>query len=312
MRAVVVRSFGGPEVLEVAEVATPEAGQGQVRIRVEAAAVNPVDLATRSGILVKAGLLTGDEVPLGLGWDVAGVVDQVGDGVTEFAVGDRVIGLSDRVQLPLKTQAEYVVLGADAVAPAPAGTDAVAASKFPLNASTALQALDMLALEPGRTLLVTGAAGGVGGFAVEQAAARGLRVVGVAGEGDEDLVRGLGAELFVPRTAPLAESVRALVPGGVDAVLDAAVVGVQALDAVRNSGKFIAVVAGGNPPPLRGIDVRIVWVRADGTTLRGVVRLAEQGKLTPRVADTLPLADVAEAHRRFEKSGVRGRLVLVP
>lgn len=311
MRAVVVRSFGGPEVLEVVEVATPEAGPGEVRVRVEAAAVNPVDLATRSGILAKAGLLTGDELPLGIGWDVAGVVDQAGEGVTEFAVGDRVIGLSDRVQLPLKTQAEYVVLAADAVAPAP-GTDMVAASTLPLNASTALQALDLLALEPGRTLLVTGAAGGVGGFAVEQAAARGLRVVASAGEGDEDLVRGLGAELFVPRTAPLSESVRSVVPGGVDAVLDAAVVGVQALDAVRNSGKFIAVVAGGNPPPLRGIDVRIVWVRADSTTLRGVVRLVEQGKLTPRVAETLPLADVAEAHRRFEKGGVRGRLVLVP
>lgn len=311
MRAVVVRSFGGPGVLEVAEVPMPEAGEGQVRIRVEAAAVNPVDLATRSGILVKAGLLTGDEVPLGLGWDVAGVVDQVGAGVSALAVGDRVIGLSDRVQLPVRTQAEFVVLDAGAVAPAP-DADPVAASTLPLNASTALQALDLLGLDAGQTLLVTGAAGGVGGFAVELAAARGLRVVAVAGAGDEELVRGLGAAVFVPRTAPLAETVREAVPGGVDGALDAAVVGVRALDAVRDGGRFIAVVAGGNPPPVRGIDVRTVWVRADSTTLRALSTLVTQGRLTLRVADTLPLADVAEAHRRFEKGGLRGRLVLVP
>lgn len=307
MRAVVVRSFGVPEVLEVAEVPEPTAGPGQVRIRVEAAAVNPVDTATAVGALAGAGLMTG-EGAVGLGWDVAGVVDQAGG---SFAVGDRVVGLSDRLDLPTKTQAEYVVLEADAVAPAP-GTDPVAASTLPLNGLTALQGLDLLGLSPGQTVLVTGAAGAVGGYAVELAVARGLRVVAAAGDGDEELVRGFGAEVFVPRSAPLSETVRRAVPGGVDGALDAAVLGVRALDAVRGGGVFVAVIGGAAPPPLRGTRVASVWVRADGAALRELSALATQGVLTLRVADTLPLADVAEAHRRLAKGGLRGRLVLVP
>lgn len=300
MRAVVVQSFGGPEVLEVAEVPTPDAGPGQVRIRVEAAPVSPADLATRSGLLVKAGLLSG-EVPIGLGWDVAGVVDQAGG---DFVVGDRVIGISDRVQLPTRAQAEYVVLDVNAVAPAPA-TDLVAASTLPLNGLTAWQALDLLGLSRGQTLLVTGAAGGVGGFAVELARARGLRVVAVASEADEDLVRSFGADVFVPRTAET-------FPTGVDGALDAATVGERAMTAVRDGGAFVAVVAHNNPPPERGIEPRIVWVHADGDTLRTLSDMATRGELTLRVAATLPFTQAAEAHSRFEKGGMRGRLVLVP
>jgi NADPH2:quinone reductase len=308
MRAVVFRSFGGPEVLEVAEVPEPHAGPGQVRIRVAAAAVNPVDLGTRAGALAGGGLMTAAD-QTGLGWDVAGVVDETETG--EFAVGDRVIGYSDRLNLPTKAQAEYVVLDTQAVAPAPV-TDLVAASTLPLNASTAAQALDLLDLRPGQTLLVTGAAGGVGGFAVELAAARGLRVVATAGESDEDLVRGFGAETFVPRDAPLAETARRAAPGGVDGALDAAMTGLPALDAVRGGGSFVAANGSVVPPPLRGIRVTTVWNRADSATLRGLSALAARGGLTLRVADTLPLADVAEAHRRFAKGGLRGRLVLIP
>jgi len=274
----------------VAEVPEPHAGPGQVRIRVEAAAANPVDNATRAGVLAGAG-----------------VVDQVNGG--PFSVGDRVIGLSDRLDLPTKGQAEFVVLDTNAVAAAP-DADLVAASTLPLNGSTALQALDLLGVEAGETLLVTGAAGAVGGFAVELAVAQGLRVVATASDGDEELVRGLGAEVFVPRSKALAEEVRRAVPGGVDGALDAAIVGVRALDAVRNGGGFIAVVAGVAPPPLRGINVRNVWVRADGGTLQELSGLVAQGKLTLRTADTLPFAEVAEAHRRLEKGGLRGRLVL--
>jgi NADPH:quinone reductase len=305
MRAVVVRSFGGPEVLEVAEVPDPHAGPGQVRIRVEAAAVNPVDVATRAGVLASAGLMTG-EGQVGIGWDVAGVVDEVGAGVP-FAAGDRVVGLSDRLELPTKTQAEFVVLDAGAVASVPS-TAAVAAATLPLNGLTAAQGLDLLGLAPGQSVLVTGAGGAVGGFAVELAVARGLRVVAAAGERDEGFVRGLGASVFVPRGAGLAQAVRQAVPGGVDGTLDAAVLGVPALDAVRGGGAFVAVVAGGAPVPLRGIRVMNVWVRADGDELS---RLVSRG-LTSRVADVLPLTEVAAAHRRMAEGGVRGRLVLVP
>ncbi|MGW0805318.1 NADP-dependent oxidoreductase [Nonomuraea sp. NPDC002799] len=311
MRAVVVRAFGGPEVLEIAETPVPVAGEGQVLIRVEAATVNPVDLATRSGGLSEAGLLPAREV-IGIGWDVAGVVEETGPGVAGFVRGERVIGLSDRLDVPLGAQADHVVLDADAVTRAPAGVSPVAAATLPLNGLTAVQALDRLGLTAGQTLLVTGAAGAVGGFAVQLAVARGLHVVAVAGADDEPLVRGFGAALFVPRTARLGEAVRTLVPGGVHAALDAAVVGAAALDAVRSGGAFAAVVAGGAPAPLRGTRVFNHWIRADGARLSDLVALAEAGSLTLRVAETRPLDQVAAAHRRLAEGGLRGRLVLIP
>ncbi|MEV5329593.1 NADP-dependent oxidoreductase [Nonomuraea sp. NPDC052634] len=311
MRAVVVRSFGGPEVLEVAEVPVPVAGEGQVRIRVEAATVNPVDLATRSGALAEAGLMSARDV-VGLGWDVAGTVEEVGPGVTGIEPGDRVIGLSDRLDVPLGAQADQVVLDADAVTATPAGVSPVQAATLPLNGLTAAQALDGLGLSPGQTLLVTGAAGAVGGFATQLAAARGIRVIAVAGAGDEPLVRELGADLFVPRTARLGEAVRALVPGGVHAALDAALTGAAALDAVRSHGAFAALVAGAAPPPLRGVRVFTHWIYADGARLAELAALVEAGSLTLRVAGTLPLEQVAAAHKRLAEGGLRGRLVLTP
>lgn len=284
----------------------PEPGPGQVRIRVAAAAVNPVDVLTRSGAATAAGLLPEREVT-GIGWDVAGTVDALGPEAAGFRPGDAVIGLSDRVPLSLKAQAEYMVLDADAVATLPAGTDLVAAATLPLGGLTAAQALDIAAAEPGDTLLVTGAAGVVGGYAVQLAARAGVRVVASAGAGDEELVRDLGAEFFVPRTADLPAAVRDLVPGGVHAAVDAASVGLPALDAVRGGGSLVSVLDNA-PKPLRGIRVNVVWVRADGPRL---AELAAAG-LRLRVADVLPLDQVAEAHRRMAAGGLRGRLVLVP
>ncbi|MGW2202247.1 NADP-dependent oxidoreductase [Streptomyces sp. NPDC001774] len=313
MRALVIDSFGGPEVLRIADVPAPTPpGPGQVRVRVEAATVNPVDLATRSGALAAAGLMPA-RARTGLGWDVAGVVEETGPGVAEPRPGDRVIGLHDRLDVPLGTQAEQVVLDARALAPAPAGVSAAAAATLPLSGLTALQALDALGLSRGETLLVTGAAGAVGGHTVQLAVARGLRVVASARENDEALVRGLGAERFVPDTADrLGEAVRALVPGGAAGAVDAAVLGATALDAVRSGGAFAALVAGGAPVPLRGTRVHQIWIRADGRALAGLAALAEAGTLTPRVAATLPLAAARDAHERLAAGGVRGRLVLLP
>jgi NADPH:quinone reductase len=311
MRAVVARSFGGPEVLEVVEVPIPRPGEGQVRIRVEAAAVNPVDLATRAGHLVQAGLMAPRDT-VGIGWDVAGVVDEVGSRVGGFTAGDPVIGLSDRLGVSLGTYAEYVVLDAEAVSPAPQGVSAAEAATIPLNGLTAVQSLELLGLREGRSLLVTGAAGGLGGFITQLAAGHGLRVVAVAGADDEQRVRDRGADLFVPRDADLADAVRAFVPGGVDAAIDSAVVGIRAHEAVRAGGAFVAVVAGAAPMPLRGTRVVNVWIRADGPRLAAVARLVEVGQLTLEVAGSYPLADAAAAHERLAKGGLRGRLVIVP
>ncbi|MFC5032593.1 MULTISPECIES: NADP-dependent oxidoreductase [Streptomyces] len=307
-------SGGSHGTLEVVDAPVPKVGAGQLRIAVEAAAVNPVDLLVSAGAPVAAGLV-GARPTFGLGWDVAGTVDAVGPGVTAFAPGDRVIGLQDRLDVRTGAQAEFVVLDADAVASAPAGIPPEAAATLPLNALTADLALDVLGalgLTSGGTLLVTGAAGALGGYAVELAALRGLRVVAVAGAADEFSVRALGAAYFAERGPELADRVRELVPGGADAALDAAMLRADALDAVRGGGAFASVNAGAAPVPLRGINVRDVWVRADGARLAELARLAETGALTPRVAGVLPLERAAEAHARMSEGGVRGRWVLVP
>lgn len=159
---------------------------------------------------------------------------------------------------------------------------------------------------------MTGATGAVGGFAVQLARLRGLRVVAPAAPADEQLLHALGVEIVVPRSATPARDVRAAVPGGVDGALDAARLGAAALDAVANRGAFVAVAAGTAPPPLRGTRVQNVWIQHDGARLAELVRLVDEGRLALPVEKTMPLEDVARAHERLAAGGLRGRLVLVP
>ena len=308
MKAIVVRHFGGPDVLELADVPEPEPGPGQVKIRVRAAAVNPVDVATRAGWLADNGLMVATE-HVGIGWDVSGVVEEVGRDEDRFLPGDRVIGLRDRLNAPLGTHAERVVLDGDAVAHTPAGLSDAAASTLPLNGLTAAQALDVLDLDRGNWLLVTGAGGGVGGLAVQLARLRGLRTIGIGRRGHEERARQLGIDEFLAASDDLGNIVRGRVPRGVDGVLDAAGMGVRALDALRNGGSFVALSAGTAPPPLRATRVRNVWISADGTQLGQLAELA--GKLTLPVAATYPLEHARTAHERVQAGGLSGRVVLI-
>ncbi|WP_405587050.1 NADP-dependent oxidoreductase [Streptomyces sp. NBC_01092] len=296
MRAVVVNSFGGPEAVEVVETDVPEPGARQIRIKVSAAALNPVDAGVRAGGFGGAGQR------IGFGWDVAGTVDAVAPGAP-WSVGDQVVALHYGPVKPLGTHAEYVVVDADAVAAAPATVDAVHAATLPLNALTAAQALDRLELEPGQSLLVTGAAGAVGGYAVRLAAHRGIPVSALARETDEEFVRSLGAVGF---TAGDVEA------GSFDAVLDAAFLGEPALEWVRDGGAYLGVIPHAEPASVRGVRTGAVEVSADGARLAELVRLVEDGVLTTRVAETFSLDDAAKAHARLAEGGVRGRLVLVP
>ena len=175
-----------------------------------------------------------------------------------------------------------------------------------------MQALDQLDLQPSEWLLVTGAAGALGGFALELAAMRGLRTVAVASSQDEALVRRLGANEFVARTGNLGVAVRRVLPRGVDGAVDAALVGMPALDAVRDGGAFAALSAGTAPIPLRGTRVHNVWIRTDARGLAELAALADAGRLTPRIAATEPLETVAAAHHRLAAGGLRGRIVLEP
>ncbi|MEU8877122.1 NADP-dependent oxidoreductase [Streptomyces javensis] len=310
MRAAVVKKFGGPEVLEVIEVPTPVAGRGEVLVKVAGASVNFADVLVREGLNVQYGA-TAQRGQYGLGADVAGTVAAVGEGVTQYAVGDRVVGTQERLDRDLGTQAEYVLLKDWELAPAPAGIDLVQLATLGLNATTADQALDALALEPGQWLLVTGAAGGVGLYTLELARLRSLRVIAQAGAADEELVRKAGAELFVSRDEDLVPAVGALVPGGVDGAIDAANLAAGAADAVRHGGAFVSLL---NSAPMARRQVRmtnLAW-HTDGERLAKLAAFAGTGLITLRVAKTLPLEQITQAHQTLAEGGLRGRLVLVP
>jgi NADPH:quinone reductase-like Zn-dependent oxidoreductase len=310
MKAVAFSQFGGPEVLEVAELPMPEPGPGEVRVRVAAATVNPTDIGMRSG--GRAAELQQLAPPYVPGMELAGTVDAVGPG-SQWPIGERVLGIT----LPMRTgrgaQAEYTLVPADSIVRVPDGVSLEQAATLPMNGLTARRALDLLAFAPGQTLLVTGAAGAVGGYAVQLAVAEGLRVIGVASASDESLVRGLGAQEFIAREADLVTAVRRIAPDGVDGVVDAAVLGHKLLGAVRDGGQ-IAAVRGFDGEPERGIRIHQVRVSDYAHNQPALQRLAEMvasGQLTLRVAQRFPPSAAAEAQQKLNAGGVRGRLLIV-
>jgi NADPH:quinone reductase-like Zn-dependent oxidoreductase len=309
MRAVTFSRFGGPEVLEVSELPEREPGPGQVRIRVAAATVNPTDLGFRSGR--QSGQLSGLEPPYIPGMELAGVVDAAGPG-SRWRPGERVMAIVIPRRPEGGAMAESVVVPDESVAPVPEGTSLEEAATLPMNGLTVRQALDLLGLKPSDTLAVTGAAGAVGGYAVELGVAEGLRVIAVASPNDEPLLRKLGAEAVVPRGDDAAQRIRDLVPAGVDGLIDAAVIGPPILPAIRDGGG-LAVVRGFNGETERGITVHQVRVGEYARKQAALDRLGQlvaEGKLTLRVAETFPPERAAEAHKRLEAGGVRGRLVV--
>jgi NADPH:quinone reductase-like Zn-dependent oxidoreductase len=310
MRALTFSRFGGPEVLEVMDLPEPQPGAGQVRIRVAAATVNPTDIGYRAG--GQAAQLNDLKPPYIPGMEVAGVVDAVGSG-SDWQVGDRVMAIVIPRRPEGGAMAESVVVPSNSVALAPEGASLEAAATLPMNGLTVRRALDLLALKPGDTFAVTGAAGAVGGYAIQLGVAEGLHVIAVAGPDDEALLKKLGAESVVPRGEDVAERIRQLAPGGVDGLLDAAVIGAPILPAIRDGGGLAAVRAFQGETE-RGItihQVRVSDYAENQEALDGLGRLVGQGKLTLRVAETFPPERAAEAHQKLAAGGVRGRLVIV-
>jgi NADPH2:quinone reductase len=206
---------------------------------------------------------------------------------------------------------EHVVVPVESVARIPTGASFVEASTLPMNGLTARLALDLLDLQPGQTLAVTGAAGAFGGYVVQLAKADGLRVIGDASPADEALVGGFGAEV-VARGSDVAQRIRALVPDGVDGLADGALLFAQALPAVRNGGG-LAVLRTYSGETERGITINPVWVRGyarEQAKLDQLRQQVEDGRLTLRVASTFPAGRAGEAHRTLEAGGTRGRLVI--
>jgi NADPH:quinone reductase-like Zn-dependent oxidoreductase len=297
MRALRYTEYGGPEVLALGEAPEPHAGPGQVRIAVRASSVNPIDHKVRSGAMgVDPAALP--KIP---GVDAAGVVDEVGPGVDGVAVGDAVLGLGSA------TAAELAVLDLFTAKPETMGWAEAAA--LPLGAETAARALDLLGVSEGMTLLVEGAAGGVGSAAVQLAVARGATVIGTASQRNHDYLRRLGA---VPTTygEGLADRVRELAPGGVEAVLDTAGKGSlpQLVRLVDEPAQVVSIADFSAPE--HGARVTSGGQRAT-YALAEAVRLHGEGRFAVEVERTFPLAEGAQAHRLSENGHVRGKLVLL-
>jgi NADPH2:quinone reductase len=311
MRAIGLTEFGGPEVLRVIELPDPVPGPGEVRIRVQAVPVNPTDTMLRAG--AAPGLFEGRPGPYVPGMDAAGIVDAIGpDTDTSLRPGEPVIAVVHAYRPRGGTYAELIVAPAESVVPSPSGADFPAASTLLMNALTARVALDQLAVPPGRTVAVTGAAGAFGGYAVQLAKGDGLRVLADASAADTQLVSSLGADEVAPRGDDIADRFRALAPNGADAVLDGAALNELILPAIRDGGG-LASIGRWNGPAGRGIHVHPIWVPGALTDHARLLRLRDQasnGELTLRVADVLPAGQAAHAHRRLAEGGVRGRLVL--
>jgi NADPH2:quinone reductase len=302
MKVVELNTFGPATQLRPAERAAPTPAIGQVLVDVKAATVNPVDLAIRSGAM--APLLGDVAFPLVLGLEFAGTL----------ASGERVAGLIPWLVTRSGAYAEVVSVDPAWLAVVPDGLDDVTAAAVPLNALTARATIQAAQLRAGQTVLITGASGAVGGFAVQLAVATGAHVLAVASTGDEQYVAGLGGKDVLPRAESaqdLADAVRAVVPGGVDAVIDPAGVGGALIGAVRDGGAYATPALQAVPDAERDIQVTGVMVEPDGAALGSLLTAAVEGRITPRIAGTLPLADAAEAHALTQARGVRGKLVLV-
>ena len=311
MRAVVVKNLApaGSDIgaaIEVRDVPLPEPGLGEVRVKVSGAAVNPSDLYVVHGFLPEAKERFERGRPLGLGSDVSGIVDKVGPGVKSPIRGTPVVGyhfsFTDENR-GYGSLAEHVVVAADLLAAAPTGIDLVAAASIPMNSITADTAVNLLKPNDGDRLLVTGAAGAVGGYAIALAARAGWTVTGLARQSDAEFLERAGAARFVTEFP----ANRAF-----DAVIDCLKLGARALESVRDRGQFVGLAPGMEPPSVRGINVVAVRALPCGKHLAEMLELAGQGVLETRVAGRVPIEEARRAYRLLQEGGHRGRWIVTP
>ncbi len=303
MKAITYSTYGGPDVLTLTELEDPKVGPGEILLDVRAAGVNPVDWKVMSGGLDPLMTTTFPVVP---GWDVAGVVAAVGLDVPEFSVGDEVMAYARKDWIQAGSFAEKMTVPVRAAAHKPASLTFEQAAALPLAGLTAHQSLHRLGLERGRTVLVHGANGGVGSFAVQIAAAAGARVIGTASERNHERLRDLGAEP-VEYGDGLEERVRARAPEGVDLVVDY-VGGVleQTLAVLKDGGRHGSVAAASGTAS----GGEYLWVRPDAADRAALGELAEAGDLRIDVERAFPLAEAADAFRASMEGHARGKIVL--
>ncbi len=321
MRAMVIDGFGGPEVFRAAEVETPKAGPGEVLIRVAYASVNPADWKCREGWLAR---FFDYKFPFIVGFDAAGIVAAVGEGIGDYKVGDRVVTSSNQGIGQWGTYAEYVVSVTDRVAKLADGLDFLTAAAIPTAAVTSWEALfDTGGLKAGQSVLINGGAGGMGSFAIQFAKHAGARVAVTCGPANLDYVRELGADLAIDyRTGKVLDGVLAWAPEGVDLIVDTVGQGTL-LDgvAMTKPGGLIAPIGtlipdepGFDPAVAAGRNVRIVPTMSNhtraGGQLRTIVDLYNQGVFRAPAIEVLPLEQAGKGQRKVKDGHVRGKILL--
>jgi NADPH2:quinone reductase len=298
MRAIVLTSFDGLDGLELAEVTEPRPGDGEELVHVRAVALGPWDRQATEGYFTQLG--GSSDFPQVQGWDFAG----------ETHDGRRVLGFVAQPRSGRGALAERIAVPSALLSALPDGLDWKAASALPVSAITAHLLVETARVSSGDVMLVTGAAGMVGGLAVQLASARGARVIGAVRDRDAPEARALGAEATVD-TADLEQQIRERWPDGVSACLDT--LGIRsALTCVRDNGAFATTQPTAVPEPSRGIEPRAVQAQPDAVTLARLAEQAVAGQLTVRVAQTLLFDRFHDAYKLLERGGLRGKIVLTP
>ena len=310
MKAVGFKNFGDPEVLEVMDIPEVSAGEGEIRIRNYASAVNPTDIVSRSGLIKQ--FIKDFTLPCVPGMDVAGIVDEIGPGVeTGIKVGDKVIAMV----MPNKLHGAYreqLVLDQNAVVKAPEGFSFFESSTLPMNGLTARLSLDLLDLKKNNIIAVTGGPGAYGGYVIQLAKADGLIVLADSNENDVDLLKDLGVDYIIPRGKNFVEEVKKIFPDGVDGIADGALLNEKAIGAVKDSGSFTSV-RNFIGEPQRNINFTATWVSeyyCDFEKLNTLRQQVEDGLISLRVAEIVTPENAAEAHRKLDAGGTRGRMVI--
>jgi NADPH:quinone reductase-like Zn-dependent oxidoreductase len=306
MKAVRIHSYGGPEVLQYEAAPRPKPGKGEVLIRVHAAGVNPIDWKVRAGYMKD---FIPHSFPLILGWDVSGVIEEVGPNVSRFKKGDEVYSLPDHTRNG--AYAEYIVVRESEVALKPNALHHVRAAAVPLATLTAWQALfDTAQLQPRQCVLIHGAAGGVGHFAVQLAKWKGAHVIGTASAKNHEMLYKLGADELIDYTTQRFEDVTR----NIDVVLDTIGGDTQerSWQVLKKGGILVSFVQSPSENKAKEHGVRCIRLgaRPNGQELVEIAKIVDAGKLAPVIDRILPLSETRRAHEVSQSGHTRGKIVL--